>query len=95
MLDNTVLLMDNCAAHKNAIAQKMMMKIKFLFNAPHTPEFNPIEYIFNTLKAEVREKLVYSREELIIRIIQKIRLIKPENCHSTYLHCIKRYLNFA
>ena len=58
MLNNTIILMDNCKAHKNKIALKMMTKIQFLFNAPYSPEFNPIEYIFNSLKFEVRRKIV-------------------------------------
>jgi hypothetical protein len=31
------------------------IKSKIIYNLPYYPEFNPIEYFFNTLKKEVRK----------------------------------------
>jgi transposase len=65
--------MDNLRAHRTSKTQKIMEKIKFLFNASYTPEFNPIEYIFNQLKRMVRYEISGSIDDLIIRIINKLK----------------------
>ena len=73
----------------------MMERVRFLFNAPYSPEFNPVELIFNIIKKMVKESISLTEEDLIIRVINKIRLITPEMCKKSFLHCIKLYYKFA
>jgi transposase len=47
-------LMDNATIHHNKLMD-LDIKSKIIYNLPYYPEFNPIEYFFNTLKKEVRK----------------------------------------
>ena len=47
-------LMDNAKIHHNRL-MKQNIKNKIIYNLPYCPEFNPIEYFFNTFKKEVRK----------------------------------------
>ena len=52
-------LMDNLTSHKTKLVKEFFIKneIKVIFNASHSPDFNPIEMVFNTLKTMVKTKL--------------------------------------
>ena len=53
-----VLLMDNVAFHKHESVLKtaMAFKVNVLFNV-YSPMLNPIERVFNTIKASYRQSL--------------------------------------
>ena len=46
------LFLDNLSVHKNkdVIATMERLNFKFIFNAPYSPEFNGIEFIFAKVK---------------------------------------------
>jgi len=50
--NNKGILMDNASIHKTEkIKQELLTKnIKVIYNVPYHPEFNPIEYLFNTFR---------------------------------------------
>ena len=54
-----VLLMDNVAFHKHESVLKtaMAFKVNVLFNVEYSPMLNPIERVFNTIKASYRQSL--------------------------------------
>ena len=60
-IDNTyVLFMDNARIHHNKILKKHMIdnNIDHIYNIPYSPEYNPIEKIFNTLKIQMRNNKI-------------------------------------
>ena len=58
--NNKGILMDNATIHKTKKIKEELStkKIKVIYNVPYHPEFNPIEYLFNTLKSEIKNKYV-------------------------------------
>jgi hypothetical protein len=54
-----VLLMDNVAFHKHesVLQTAMQFKVNVLFNVEYSPMLNPIERVFNTIKAQYRREL--------------------------------------
>jgi transposase len=54
-----VLLMDNVAFHKHEAVMKtcMAFEVNVLFNVEYSPMLNPIERVFNTIKASFRHQL--------------------------------------
>ena len=50
MHNNCVVILDNASAHYSTNMMKLKEKMNVIFNAPYSPQFNPIELIFNTLK---------------------------------------------
>ena len=51
------LFMDNLAVHRSKITKEAMEKLKItpIFNAPYSPQFNPIEFVFNQVKTSFRK----------------------------------------
>lgn len=88
------LLMDNVSFHKSqcvvdALSQRGMVA---LFNAPYTPEWNPVEYVFSKVKrlfvrgrhpADGEQKDAYI-EERIGNALDAITDVDTYNCFS---HC--------
>jgi len=77
-----VYFMDNAKIHK---ANQVMLNIfnKYqttLYNAPYSPQLNPIEYSFSKLKSIVRKMRVKNQKELVRAIYQGLRRISKENC---------------
>ena len=52
-----VLLMDNAAIHRHALAIDCALKMKavLMFNPPYSPHLNPVELLFKRLKTRIRE----------------------------------------
>ena len=52
--------MDNARIHHNKILKEYMMNnnINSIYNIPYSPEYNPIEKIFNTLKTKIRNNKI-------------------------------------
>ena len=50
------LFMDNLAVHRSKVAHAAMDRLKIfpLFNAPYSPQFNPIEFTFQSVKARFK-----------------------------------------
>ena len=51
---NYMFLMDNAKIHRNKIMKKEI-KDKIIYNVPYCPQYNPIEYVFNVLKKEIKD----------------------------------------
>lgn len=53
----TVVILDNLATHKNALAAKAMRDSGcwFLLIPPYSPDINPIKMVFSKLKAHFRQ----------------------------------------
>ena len=64
------------------------LKIKLLFMRPLSPEFNPVEYIFSTIKRSVRAKCPKTRADLLKAIKVAILNLNHEAIFNTFGHCI-------
>lgn len=60
-------LMDNARIHHTKIINENVKK-KFIYNVPYSPEFNPIEYVNNELKRQIKMKDIKNENELKIFI---------------------------
>jgi transposase len=78
----TVVILDNLATHKNAVAAKAMHDAGcwFLFLPPYSPDLNPIEMAFSKLKAHLRRIGARSFNEMFDAIAQICDLFSPEEC---------------
>jgi transposase len=65
-MPNNTLLMDGCVIHKSKeLAKELEEKnITKIINVPYSPQFNPIEYTFNTLKSLIKKNNVNTLTEL-------------------------------
>ncbi len=56
-LSKTVLFLDNASFHKSALSMKFLKLLPFpvLFNAPGSPELNPIELVFGEIKRRLKK----------------------------------------
>lgn len=81
-----ILLQDNCRIHHSKIYKKYiqpMNNIKPLYNVPYSPEYNPIEYIFNDIKRYIRGKIITTKN--IKKIINySLNTIKSKNIKQYY-----------
>ena len=51
---NYMFLMDNARIHHNKLMKKEI-KDKIIYNVSYHPQYNPIEYVFNVLKKEIKD----------------------------------------
>ena len=78
----TVVILDNLATHKNAVAAKAMRDAGcwFLFLPPYSPDLNPIEMAFSKLKAHLRRIGARTFTDMFDAIAQVCDLFSPEEC---------------
>lgn len=65
-MGHTLPFMDNARIH-TAKDVKLCLEChnkKPIFNVPYSPQFNPIEYLFNTLKGEIKRKCFRSESSI-------------------------------
>lgn len=80
-----VLWMDNAKIHEHAIEKFKNSRHKIIFNAPYSPELNPIENIFGTWKDKIIKEIVrFNSEAELLELIEKtFQKIDPAKVRST------------
>jgi transposase len=75
-MDNEAILMDGASIHKSVhLKEKLNNKnIARIINVPYSPQFNPIEKVFNVLKSYIRKNIVNTHKQLVncIKKIEKM-----------------------
>jgi transposase len=86
---NKYILMDNVAFHKtNSLIEKNKLNnTKSLFIPPYSPEFNPIENVFSSIKATFRSVNIFPKNEQ--HVINSIESYKNYNFSKIYKHIKK------
>jgi hypothetical protein len=56
-------LLDNAVIHRTKIISEKIRK-KMIYNVPYSPQFNPIEYVNNELKRQIKISKINNRNEL-------------------------------
>ena len=84
----TVVIMDNLATHRNVEAAKAIRAAKYWFLyllPPSSPDLNPIEQAFTTLKAHLRKVGARTFTDLFKALGDICKMFTPEECWN-YLH---------
>jgi isfu1 transposase len=73
----TTLLMDNVAFHKTKLVREVARKkrVQLFFTPPYSPWYNPVEYVFSTLKHRFR-KAIADKRHTSLRLPEMVRLIE-------------------
>ena len=81
--------MNNLSAHKGKIVQKIAKRLclKLIFEPPYSPEFNPIELAWNTIKTEIRSKRPRTFERLHEDVQNTIENIPSEHFNQWFKSC--------
>ena len=85
----TLILLDNLSAHKDKRVQQVAKKLglKLIFQPPYSPEFNPIELAWNTIKTEIRSKRPRTFESLLEDFQNTIENIPSEHFNQWFKSC--------
>jgi len=85
-LYNKTLLLDNARIHHNKNLKKFCIEnnIILLYNAPYTPEFNPIEYMFSKMKTHFRN---INHDNLMSAISLSVCTINDQDLSGYYKKC--------
>jgi hypothetical protein len=65
-MPNDTILMDGATIHKSKALAEILKNNnkKKIFNIPYSPQYNPIEFVFNTMKADIKKNNVTSLNQL-------------------------------
>jgi len=81
--------MDNASIHKSKdFMQKFAKHYNVLYNAPYTPQLNPIEFSFSKLKHLVKKAKPISEKDLVKKILQACNEISEKDCAQFILHSL-------
>ena len=86
-VQNKVLLLDNASIHRSAILYEFIKTTnsKIIFNAPYSPQYNPIEQVFSKLKPLVAQK---NNNKSVIKLKKNINIslkkIKSKDLKNFY-----------
>lgn len=85
-----VLFMDNASIHRTERFEAFFQKeFTFLFNAPYSPDLNPIEMLFGDLKRTIREKSPNKEEEFTKLLDECLRKFDQKKCCRFVMHSYK------
>lgn len=87
------LFLDNACIHHSKIVSSYATNnnIKFLFNVPYSPQYNPIELMFSKLKKNVRDKTNNNNlKNLKINIIKSLKTITKNNLINFFKHAFNK-----
>lgn len=86
----TILFMDNAKIHVSKdYMQKFEKFYNVLYNAPYSPQLNPIEFAFSKLKNIVRKSRPKTEKELINNILRACNEITEKDAAGYIVHSLK------
>lgn len=76
-----VMVLDNCRIHKTeeVLESAASNDIRLCFMPPYSPQLNPIEYIWKTVKRELSKYGILSREQ-VISVVEESFMKESESC---------------
>ncbi len=89
--DEYHLLLDNVPFHKSVKVKKVSIQknIKLISLVPYFPQLNPVEEIFNVIKAYVRKCRPRTKEELESAIARIVAKLQEEDLTKYFQNCLK------
>lgn len=92
-LNKTIFFADNGTAHKKKeLLNEFSKYMIFKFNAPYSPQTNPIEMFFHILKTKIREKRPKTENQLLRRLSEFIKSFDANILLTYMLHTLKNYV---
>lgn len=84
-----VVILDNLSAHKNAKARTAIEATgaRLLFLPTDSPDFNPIELAFSTIKEALRAAAARSADDLLAATAAAIDAVSASDARGFYHHC--------
>jgi transposase len=84
-----LVILDNLSVHKGVSIRRAIAAAgcRVLFLPSYSPDYNPIEQVFSTVKAHLRRVGARTQEALEAAIAQAIELVTPAHAHSYFRHC--------
>ena len=80
------ILMDNARIHhyKKFVESMKDNNINIIYNIPYSPQFNPIEYVFNVFKSEIRNNNIDTYKQLQIFVNSFIKKMNKNKFHNYF-----------
>ncbi len=92
--DKRNILMDNATIHKTKALKKELerKKVGVIYNVPYCPEYNPIEFVFNTLKSFIKKEYICNYKQLQYKMKIFIGKINEEGLNNYYKRTLENLL---
>ena len=88
--NNILLFMDNAKVHHSKdYMKKFANYCNIIYNAPYTPQLNPIEFLFSRLKSDVKKLKSKNESELLQNIINVCKSFKSKECAEYIVNSLK------
>jgi len=88
--NKVVMLMDNASVHKSKDYMKKAENFyNVLYNAPYTPQFNPIEFAFSKIKQIVRKQKPKTEQDLVFKILNACKEITNKDAAKYIVNSLK------
>lgn len=87
-INNMKIVLDNACIHHSKLVKEYVNNTtnEFIYNAPYTPEYNPIEILFGKLKSNIRKSINNSYKKLYKIIKSTFKNIKKTELNNYYRH---------
>jgi transposase len=84
-----IVILDNLGAHRPAEVRAIVEErgARVLYLPAYSPDFNPIELVFGTLKAALRRVGARTREALEAALREGLAAITPAQIRAFFAHC--------
>jgi len=85
-ISNKKIVLDNACIHHSKLVKEYLDTTtnEFIFNAPYTPEYNPIEQLFSKLKLNIRKHLDNNYKKLMKTVKSTFKNIKSVELSNYY-----------
>ena len=82
-------MVDNLAAHRTAQAQACLpaRRVQLVYLPPYSPDFNPIELCWATVKQALRAAKARTFEALVDALGVALRAVSPAQVQAGFAHC--------
>lgn len=90
-MKNRAILMDNATIHKTRCVKDVLTRhgITAIYNVPYSPQFNPIEFFFNTFKAHLKRTNTSTERQLDKAVVTVIRKETQKGFSNYFEHTAK------
>lgn len=84
-----IVIVDNLSAHKDTQARTLIEArgAHLLFLPPYSPDFNPIELCWATVKKALRAAKARTFDALLDALRKALRAITPDHADNWFAHC--------
>jgi transposase len=89
LVKGQIVLLDNLGAHKTKRVRELIegCGCQLLFLPPYSPDFSPIELMFNKLKGYLRQVSQRTKDALLQAIGDGLQLVTPQDARAWFTHC--------